>query len=68
MPRKRIISYESAGILISIRLSPTVIELLDLISTRDGFSGRSALIREFIECGISTRISDDVKPKSLSAL
>ena len=56
MPRTRIISYESAGVLVSVRLSASVIELLDLISERDSIAGRSALIRQCIDEGIARRV------------
>jgi metal-responsive CopG/Arc/MetJ family transcriptional regulator len=57
MPRNRIISHACAGILVSVRLSPSIIELLDLLAERDGISSRSALIRIAVDNEISKRVS-----------
>lgn len=55
MPRKPTIAKE-AGILVSVRLSPVSIALLDVIAARDGFDGRSALIRESITNELEARV------------
>lgn len=58
MARPRTICASESGVIISVRFSRDIIELLDLIVERDHLANRSTLLREAAYNEISVRIGD----------
>lgn len=56
MPHPRLISVDSAGVLVSVRLAREVITLLDMVAKKDEFANRSELIRESITNELEARM------------